>query len=292
MMNNKALNIAILKQSLFRELSEIYDSNEAFAVTRLVLEHFNFPESSILKNPSAPVEEQTLREIKKIVSDLHKNKPVQYALGEAYFYERLFEINDKVLIPRPETEELVSNILLESHMPAPVILDIGTGSGCIAITLKAMLPGSDVFALDVDPEAIELAKRNAACNNVNIKFLEESIFDFNPDPDKLRFDIIVSNPPYVKYSERNQMHPRVTQYEPELALFVPDDDPLVFYKEIIRLSQTMLNPSGTIWLEINEAHGEELCNVFRVSGYSKIRLLKDIHGKNRFIKISGHGQEI
>jgi release factor glutamine methyltransferase len=285
-MSTGTVTIYDLKRSLLNDLSVIFSGNEAYSITRLILEHFGFSEISLLKKPDVIIDNILQAEIKKIVNELSKNSPIQYILGETIFFDLKFHVNKNVLIPRPETEELVSKILMENKMHDPIILDIGCGSGCISITLAHNIPKSKVYALDVDEQALETAKTNAIENNVNVEFIHKSIFEFEAEPENEVFDIIVSNPPYVTHEEEQFMSPNVTKYEPEKALFVPDNDPLIFYREIIRFAKTAIAARGIIWVEINEKFGNELKDLFHESGYTNVRLIKDIHGKDRFINAS------
>jgi len=280
------MTIFKLRQSLLQEISELYPGNEAVSIVRLILEHAGFSEYSMLKDPSQTVNRKTQAEITKIVKELNKNKPIQYILGECFFYDLRFAVNEKVLIPRPETEELVSNILQECSKASPSILDIGCGSGCISVALAKNIPGSVVYALDVDEKILETARKNALENDTKLTFLLKNILEEDPGTTELKFDLIVSNPPYVTPGDRLFMAANVLQFEPERALFTPEDDPLIFYRAIIRVAHKHLRKDGAIWVEINERLGEETKDLFSRSGFGRVRLLKDIHGKDRFIQAS------
>jgi release factor glutamine methyltransferase len=277
-------DIATTRRELITALADLFPGNEAVSIARLILEHTGYSDDRILKDPSAEPDLQSRSEITKIVNELQKNRPIQYILGETEFFNLPFFVDERVLIPRPETEELVHHILLENKIPAPRILDIGTGSGCIAITLARNLPGSTVTAMDIEPGAIEVAKKNAARNNARIEFLNASILEPDAVKHNLRYDLVVSNPPYVTQADKLLMHPRVTAYEPGSALFVPDDDPLLFYRAIAVYGKSVLDEGGTVWVEINENFGMETGALFTGEGYRNTRLIKDIHGKDRFIK--------
>lgn len=281
-MSNNPITIGQLKRSLLNELSVKFSKNEAYSITRIILEHFGYSEYDILKAPAAIIDNNMMPESTKIVNELNKNRPIQYILGETIFYDLKFKVNENVLIPRPETEELVANILNENRIKCPHIIDIGCGSGCISVALAHTIPESKVFALDVDEKAIAVARTNAAQNSVEVEFIHKSIFEFT-DNDIL-FDIIVSNPPYVTREEAKLMHPNVLKYEPDIALFVPDSDPLLFYREIIRFSSGRLSPDGVVWVEINEKFGKEVEDLFFRSGFINVKIIEDIHGKDRFIK--------
>ncbi|MCF8225269.1 MAG: peptide chain release factor N(5)-glutamine methyltransferase [Bacteroidales bacterium] len=273
-----------LKRSILDELQSNFSGKEAYSVTRMILEHVGFPEKLILTNPSAIVDDQILSEIKKIVYELSKNKPIQYILGKTYFYDLPFRVNEHVLIPRPETEELVHRVLNDHNIPNPVLLDAGTGSGCIAVSLAKYLAGARVVAMDVNQEALILAEENAVDNNVKIEMLHHDLFDTNRFNYPLPFDIIISNPPYVTESEKYTMPLNVVDHEPHGALFVPDGNPLMYYRAIAMLAEKTLKEDGVIWVEVNEKYGRDAKILFESKGFGNTHLLKDIHGKNRFIK--------
>ena len=283
-MSTNLTTISALKRSLTNELTSIYSSGEAQSVSRLILEHLGFEEILIIKEPSAVIDYKIQAEIRKIVGELMNNKPIQYVLGETEFYGIRLKVDKNVLIPRSETEELISHIINENKFKNPVILDIGTGSGCIPIALGSHIECTNVMAVDVDEKALEIAKGNALDNKVEVRFIKKSLFEMRTLPIDGKVDILVSNPPYVTVSEKKLMNVNVTEFEPELALFVPDNDPLVFYKEIIRLANDVLADDGVIWVEINEALGQETLDLFIGAGYENAILLKDIHEKDRFIK--------
>lgn len=279
------VTIAAFKRSLVDELSGLFPGNEASSVARIILEHAGFTEYSILKDPSAIIDNKIRHEIKKIVGELHHNKPVQYILGETEFMNLRFFVNEHVLIPRPETEEMVTHIIRENRLDAPRIIDLGSGSGCIAVSLAHHIPGSRVTALEVDGEAIKVAEKNADAHRIKMHFVHQSIFDFHTVGGEDLYDIIVSNPPYVTMKQKTRMAENVTRFEPHVALFVPDNDPLVFYREIARIALHCLAENGAVWVEINEELGEDTSRLFRASGFKHVLLIEDIHGKIRFIKV-------
>ena len=218
---------------------------------------------------------------------LQKYEPIQYIIGDTEFYGLNFKVDASVLIPRPETEELVSWIIndikaQQTNKETLNILDIGTGSGCIAITLAKHLPNAKVFALDISKDALIVAKTNAALNEVDISFLEENVLDWSSD--ELKFDIIVSNPPYVRELEKDMMTDNVLKHEPHLALFVKDDDPLLFYREITQISKQILNSTGQLYFEINEYLGEDTQHLMQKEGFERIEMKQDIFDKDRMIK--------
>ncbi len=277
-------DIAATRRELISELADLFPGNEAVSIARMVLDHVGYSEYTILKNPSAEPEQQIRSEITKIVNELQKNRPIQYILGETRFFDLHFYVDERVLIPRPETEELVSQVLQESNSTSPRILDIGTGSGCIAITLSHYLPNSKTDAIDSEPGTIEVAGKNAARNSAAVNFYLANILELADNPGDVQYDLIVSNPPYVTQTDQLMMHPRVTKNEPATALFVSDADPLVFYRAIAKYGLHALAEGGAAWVEINERFGNETKALFKEAGFKNARLMKDIHGKDRFIK--------
>lgn len=220
---------------------------------------------------------------------LKAQKPIQYILGETEFYGLMFKVNKNTLIPRPETEELVGWVIKDcvGKEKEVKILDIGTGSGCIAISLAKNLPKAKVFALDVSREALEVAKENAKLNAVDVEFVEASILDIPYSEYVLKphaFDIIVSNPPYVRNLEKELMQPNVLENEPHLALFVENENPLQFYKVITDFAIKKLNKQGCLFFEINEYLGKEMIHLLSTSHFRNIKLKQDIFKKDRMIK--------
>jgi release factor glutamine methyltransferase len=223
------------------------------------------------------------------VDRLRNHEPIQYILGETEFFGMPIIVNKQVLIPRPETEELVSWIIDDVDKKETTILDIGTGSGCIAISLAKKLKSAVVSAIDISNKAIEVAKKNALINNVNVEFSRVDVLNFEDklvlqDKWKSKFDIIVSNPPYVRMQEKKLMQLNVIDHEPDIALFVEDDNPLLFYRRISELSRQYLKHNGTLYLEINEYLGEEMEKMLNEAGFKHVDLKKDMFGKNRMIK--------
>lgn len=218
---------------------------------------------------------------------LKNYEPIQYIIGETEFYGLPFKVNNSILIPRPETEELVDWVINSQQTinNKPInILDIGTGSGCIAVSLAKNSPNFNVFALDVSKEALVVAKDNAKLNNVNVEFIQGDIFNSNLEFNNLKFDIIVSNPPYIRALEKNQMQHNVLNFEPHLALFVEDEDSLLFYRKITQLANKILRSQGHIFFEINEYLGDEMTKLLKDEGFKEIELKADIFSKDRMIK--------
>ncbi len=244
----------------------------------------NLTKIQVMANPDMLISKHNYDEIIIIGSRLANNEPIEYIIGETEFYNLKFKVNPAVLIPRPETEELINWVLTDCNKENLKILDIGTGSGCIAISLAKNIQNIKVFAVDISKKTIDIAKTNAKNNCVNINFIECNILDANCTLLPKRIDIIVSNPPYVRQSEKVFMKPNVLDYEPELALFVTDDNPIIFYREIAILGNKLLNNKGLLFFEINEALGKEVKNMLEELQYSQIEIKKDINGKDRMIK--------
>ncbi|MGN6212452.1 peptide chain release factor N(5)-glutamine methyltransferase [Parafilimonas sp.] len=266
-------------------LDTIYDQREAPNISNLLLEKltgFSRSERVIYKD-KALTENQVIN-LRKNIDKLLQHTPIQYIINESWFAGISFYVDENVLIPRPETEELVELILENSHnsgLKAPFVLDIGTGSGCIAILIKKKLPLSNVYALEISKKSLEIATKNAVSNDAPVHFLEADILDFHPPATFPKFDIIVSNPPYITQSESSLMQPNVLQYEPHKALFVPDDDPLLFYKIIAGFALQHLKRPGRLYFEINELMGEQVAALLRSKGFTSVEIKKDMQQKNR-----------
>ncbi len=280
---------------LTKELKNVYESDELRNIIELVIEHItNMSRAEQVKNKVPYLTCTQLEDLDAITERLKKNEPVQYVLGEAWFAGMKFKVNKNVLIPRPETEELVDWIVKESQKSNPEsfrdksqnIIDIGTGSGCIPITLKHQLPEANVSAIDVCSEALFTATENAIKLNTEVDFTLLDFLDEEKWNELHQYDIIVSNPPYVKQSEINTIHERVKEFEPHLALFVPDNDPILFYKKLSDFSMKHLNAGGKLFVEINEALGEAVSNLFRSAGFLNVDLKKDMQGKDRIVMAS------
>lgn len=271
-----------IKRALTSILRPKFGPGESQAMVRLIFHALKgWNTTDLIVHENTPISNITLNRIKEITTRLFKDEPIQYILSDAYFYGMNLEVNPSVLIPRPETEELVDMIVKENRESDLKILDLCTGSGCIAIALARNMPFSDVTAIDLSQGAIETAAKNAAKLKAKINFLLQDIFRYNPQPQE--FDIIVSNPPYIDLSEKASMEPNVVNYEPHEALFVSDDDPLVFYRRIAEIGKQALKPGGKLYLEINPRHSEELKNLLINADYQEVTVHKDISGKERFI---------
>lgn len=273
---------------LMYQLFDLYDDRESANIADMVIEHITgFRKIDRVLNKQVLLNKEQEITLADFTAQLLQHKPVQYVLHEAWFAGMKFFVNETVLIPRPETEELVEWIVLEnqkSKVKSQKVLDIGTGSGCIPVALKKKLPLLEVHALDVSTSALEVAKQNAATIGTEIIFHQIDILN-NDQWNKLPgFDIIVSNPPYIKQSEATEIQNNVLQHEPHLALFVPDDDALLFYKTIAWFGLQHLNQNGFLFFEINESLGKEVKELLLQNGYSNIELRKDMQGKDRMIK--------
>ena len=264
-------------------LSEEFTIGEIRAFTTLILKEVcNLSFSDIVACKFTELSDNEKQNIIRIVKRLQKGEPIQYILGVTEFYGLDFKVTSSVLIPRPETEELVEWILLETKQLNPHILDVGTGSGCIAITLSKKMKYATVDALDVSAEALEVAKENAKANNVSIKFSKIDVLA-HQDLDK-RFDIIVSNPPYILESEKKVMSKNVLDFEPHQALFVLNHDALIFYDRIADIAVKQLNKKGVLYFEINQAYGKEIVQLLQEKNFKDIELKKDISGNYRMIR--------
>lgn len=280
------------KTNFLQELSSLYEEQEIESFFYIILEKLHgLKRIDLALNPQTVMDGAHLKQWKNIVSELKKQRPVQYILGETEFYGLRFLVNENTLIPRPETEELVELIIestnYEIRNTKLKVLDIGTGSGCIAISLAKHIPTSEVYAIDVSEKALDLAKKNAELNKVAIDFISTNILDVVnlsavAGLDK-QFDIIVSNPPYVRNLEKDEIKPNVLEYEPHLALFVDDIDPLLFYRKIAELAIKNLNPNGKLYFEINQYLGKETIKLLEDFGFRNVELKKDIYGNDRMI---------
>ncbi len=290
------MKIKNLKSHFFSELQTIQEASEIESFFFILTEYLHhFKRIDISLHPDFEVSETDLKKWNTIISELKTEKPIQYITGEAWFYGYRFEVNENTLIPRPETEELVEWILestkLEAGSKKLNIIDIGTGSGCIPISLKKEIPNSNVFSVDVSEKALEMARKNAVDNEVEVDFILQNILEIDTlnelqtKNSKLStpFDIIVSNPPYVRNLEKQEIKKNVLDYEPHLALFVEDTDALLFYRKIAQLALTSLSPNGKLFFEINQYLGKETVKLLEDLGFKNIQLRKDFVGNDRMI---------
>lgn len=259
----------------------MYEEKEIHSIFKIILmDVFHYTNIDIHLRKHENLEESFVNKFREIIFTLKKGCPVQYIIGSTDFADMRFGLNPSTLIPRPETEELVYQIA-RSSPPTSSILDIGTGSGCIAVSLAKLLPQAKVSAIDISREALLQATENAENNRANVLFMERDILNFEQYAWDT-YDIIVSNPPYVRESEKSRMHRKVLDFEPGQALFVPDEDPLLFYKQICLFGQQYLRPGGMLYFEINEALGKETSELLAECGYVDIAIGKDLFDKERF----------
>jgi release factor glutamine methyltransferase len=270
------------------KLNALYPVEEARAIAdRLVEHYFHLSPAQRVLSVKIPAEGDKISFVEEAIDKLLQNIPLQYVIGTAFFMDLELAVNPSVLIPRPETEELVSLILKQysgrKSDSKLNILDIGTGSGCIPIALKRYMPQSTITAIDISHEALKVATENAKRNNVEINFIQADILDHSQWTQLPQFDMIISNPPYVTNSEKKQMQRNVLDHEPHTALFVPDDDPLIFYREIIALAKIKLREEGSLWFEINEMFGDDLKHMTKNQGFKEVNIIFDFRGKSRFL---------
>ncbi|MCM1311795.1 MAG: peptide chain release factor N(5)-glutamine methyltransferase [Bacteroides sp.] len=277
-------------RTLKKNLTDIYGENEASAICFLLLEkHCGLAMTDVIMDKDEHLDSKTIAELEEIAERIAHGEPVQYVLGTADFHGHVFNVAPGVLIPRPETEELVEWICQDYSDTArrkPLhILDIGTGSGCIAISLACALNGSKVEAWDISEQALHIAERNAHAIGADVTFQKNNILAPFPDTmQKPSFSIIVSNPPYICEEERTDMERNVLEYEPEQALFVPDNDPLLFYRAIISKATKLLHADGTLYFEINRRFSQEIAKLMHISGFTDIEIRRDFMDNERMIK--------
>ncbi|MEM0519561.1 peptide chain release factor N(5)-glutamine methyltransferase [Aequorivita flava] len=280
------MKITELKNYFKNSISELYPAEEVLSFFNILSEEYlKLSRLEIALNPQRKISENAVEKFQQAILRLKNHEPIQYIVGETEFFGLPFIVNRHTLIPRPETEELVAWILNEASMlkrGAKMYLDIGAGTGCIAISLAKNLLDSQVSALDISEEALIVARKNAERNKVTIDFFQRDVLTTETLPKQ--YDVIVSNPPYVRELEKKQMQENVLKYEPERALYVSDADPLLFYKAIVKLAKNYLKPNGKLFFEINEYLSEELSELLLTEGAKNIKVKKDIFGKDRMIK--------
>lgn len=270
-------------RELWRTLEPLYGNGEARAVTDYVLDVcFGLSKADIMCGAVEEMTAEKTAELNKIFGRLMEGEPVQYVLGRAEFCGRWFDVRPGVLIPRPETEELCAWITADSKASgSPKVLDIGTGSGCIAITLQLDMPESKVTAWDISADALDVARENAKQLGANVSFVKQDALNAKPEGE---WDVIVSNPPYICEKEKKDMAVNVLEHEPHTALFVPDADPLLFYRAITRLAVQTLSKGGRLYFEINPIYADDTCHMMRAEGMTAVELRSDMYGKQRMAK--------
>ncbi len=284
-MNSDKYTVNQISAFIRKELQNYYSKREIQQFVFLLFNHtLGFSKLDIVLRSGEVVDEKTFMEFSDYIFQLKQFRPIQYILGETVFYNLYLKINPSVLIPRPETEELVSWIINEKIPLNSRILDVGTGSGCIAIALTHKIPGIVAEAVDLSGEALKLAQENAEKHKVNIYFSQENILEPSETLKKKVFDLIVSNPPYVTKSEKKKMHKNVIDYEPHLALFVEDSTPLKYYDAILAFAASSLTNNGLIFFEINESFHKEIVALMKNHNFAEIELRKDINNKFRMIR--------
>lgn len=261
-------------------LAGVAEPQEVQAMIRIICEDiFNYDQVDVALRQESELPDFAQERVTEIIARLRRHEPLQYIVGSARFHGHRFKVTPAVLIPRPETEQLIDMIVDENPASDLRVLDMGTGSGCIAISLARALKFAQVDALDVSRDALAVARENAAALKVKVRFFESDML--SPQP-PARYDIIVSNPPYVCWSERESMERNVLDYEPGQALFVPDNDPLLFYKAIAAYAASSLERGGRLYLEINQRFGNEVKRLLEGNGFDEVRIIEDSYGKTRF----------
>ena len=280
-------NLNKTKRHFTEVLAEHFSQREAEQLMRILLEDlFGIDLTRQLIEPKLRIDEHQYAQLENAVMQLLKGIPLQYVTGKAFFDGLLFHVDESVLIPRPETEELVQKVAAELPSDRPLrIWDIGTGSGCIAIALAKRFPLAEVIAFDISEAALETAQQNALLNEVQVEFICDDVLNPQSEVWNQPVDLVVSNPPYIRESEKTTMERNVLDHEPHTALFVPDDDPLLFYRQILLLAQPRLTLGGAIWFEINEMLGEEMLQLGREMGFDA-EIRNDFLGKSRFLFLS------
>lgn len=283
MESSQPITIGAMRRQLRSRLTPKYGEREASAMARIIIQNLKgwSMEQLLASEDTFTASDYLLNRSNEIITALLDDVPLQYALGETQFYGLTLRVGPGVLIPRPETEELVDLIVKDNGDPDLEVLDLCTGSGAIALALARNLSFPSVAGIDVSQKALKYARENAESLKAKVRFDQKDIFTLSLPDESL--DIMVSNPPYVDESEKTDMEPNVLRHEPEEALFVPDEDPLLFYRKISMLAAEALKPGGRLYFEINPRHARELQNLLVAEGFTEINLIKDVHGKERFI---------
>jgi release factor glutamine methyltransferase len=289
------------EQYIMEQLRGIYEEQEAINITNLAIEHATgLSKTQRVEKKQTELSEPELEQLQKDLSRLKIYEPIQYVMNKTWFYGMELYVDKNVLIPRPETEELVQwiisdmkasrkDVFIRRSMEADEttqlkILDVGTGSGCIALALKNAMPKAEVWGCDVSDEALNVARRNGSTLNIRVDFQGVNFLDEAQQKHLPTVDVIVSNPPYVPLKDKDQMHLNVVKHEPHTALFVPNEDPLIFYKALAQFGKKRLYKGGSIFMEIHEGLGQDVVAIFEMHGYSNIELRRDMQGKDRMVK--------
>ncbi|SRR6266496_506681 len=290
------MTIEEARKKIVGSIVHIYDKNEANNIADLLMENITrLPRAERILKKNETLSLSQKNSLSQFIGRLQNHEPVQYIINEAWFAGMKFYIDKNVLIPRPETEDLIDWVIKEFRIQdLPVdrqskefrIIDVGTGSGCIAIALKKKLPHAEVWACDVSEEALNVARINADSLNATVDFVPLDFLDKEQRKQLPHIDIVVSNPPYVPQKDKSEMKKIVIDHEPAIALFAPDEEPLIFYSAIADFGKEKLNHGGSVYVEIHEEFGEQVKNLFHSKGYSSVELKKDLQGKNRMIKVS------
>jgi release factor glutamine methyltransferase len=271
---------------LIQEISDNYPKNEAVSIARIIMDHCGFAPHAYLLEPHQTLGTETVAQINEIVKEIRSFRPIQYILGYTWFCEMKITVNENVLIPRPETEEMIRHII-DSYQGIPAsILDLGTGSGCIALALKKQYSDASVSGVDTSQKALDVAVGNGEDHHLSVNWIHGDLL--NQESLKLEdnYDLVVSNPPYVTEEEKSRMDQNVLGFEPPEALFVTNHNPLKYYSAIAELASNRLSASGTLWLEINEQFGLQTAQLLQQLGFTFVEIYKDIHEKDRFIQAS------
>lgn len=281
--NTRSMTVEERYRLLRRELMPLFGAGEATAMARLIFRCLKgWDTTGLVVHAGDILTPFILERIEDIIARLKNGEPLQYILGESRFYGMTMKVDRSTLIPRPETEELVDAIVAQSSSRSDLrVLDVGCGSGAIAIALSRNLRFPEVTAIDISPEALDVARHNASALHASVKFIEADVFDWSPAADS--FDIIVSNPPYICENEKSGMERNVLDYEPSTALFVPDSNPLMFYRRIAQVGLESLSDGGRLYFEINPCYANQLSRMLKELGYRNVEIWKDMSGKERFV---------
>ncbi|PCH93489.1 MAG: protein-(glutamine-N5) methyltransferase, release factor-specific [Bacteroidetes bacterium] len=287
-MNSKSRTVVEMVHLIRDELAGLYDDNEVNSFIFLMFEEYvGLSKTDIVLKASELLEDEALKNIDAAVKRLKKHEPIQHIIGSTEFFGLTIKTDARAMIPRPETEELVNWIIKENDDKEPAILDVGTGTGCIALALQSSIAVAKIFALDISQDALTLTKENSLVNKLDIRLIKADVLNWRIDKQLLalpKFDIIVSNPPYIEKSLSSEMHENVLKYEPHQALFVNDGESMVFYQAIIELALDKMNPGGALFFEISEREGKRVYALLKDSGFDEIELRKDLSGKDRMVK--------